>query len=256
MKEVKIIFCGICGRMGENVMKAVNADPEVEIAAGVDISDPAHDYRFPIYKNISDVAEDADVIVDFSHHSAIHGILEFALSRRVPAVICTTGHTDCEIAAIKAASEKIPVFFSGNMSIGINLLIELAKKAAATLGTGFDVEIVEEHHNKKLDAPSGTALMIADAINESQDGRYSYTYDRHSERRERDADEIGIHSVRGGNIVGEHEVIFAGESEVIRIRHSAQSRAVFASGALRAAKFLSGKAPGMYSMKELIQSLI
>lgn len=255
MTETRIILCGALGRMGINVKNTINADPSLRLVAGVDVND-ASAAEFPIYKSIADVKEEADVIIDFSHHSALLPILDFAKERHVPAVIATTGHTDDEMAAMKAASEFVPIFFSRNMSLGITLLIELAKKSAAALGSKFDIEIIEQHHNKKLDAPSGTALMIADAINESEGDKYNYTFDRHTERRERDKSEIGIHSIRGGTIVGEHEVIFAGNSEVIRLSHSAESRTVFAEGAVRAAKFLCGKAPAMYSMTDVVKEIM
>jgi len=256
MTETKMILCGACGRMGINIAEFVKDDPGVKIVAGVDVSQSYAGCSFPIYGSISDVKESADVIVDFSHHSVLSGILEYAVKNHVPAVIATTGHNDAEMELMRGAAKTVPVFFSRNMSVGITLLIELAKKSAAALGSKFDIEIVEEHHNKKLDAPSGTALMIADAINDSQNGRFSYTFDRHSERRERDSDEIGIHSVRGGSIVGEHQVIFAGNSEVVRLSHSAGSRMVFAEGAIRAAKFLPGKAPGLYSMTDIVKEVI
>ena len=256
MTEIKVILCGALGRMGVNVTNAVNEDPTMKLVAGVDVNTDAGSASFPIYKNIADVKEDADVIIDFSHHSALLPILEFAKERHIPAVIATTGHTDEETAEMKAASEFVPIFFSRNMSVGITLLIELAKKSVAALGSKFDIEIIEQHHNKKLDAPSGTALMIADAINEAENDKYTYTFDRHAERREREKAEIGIHAVRGGTIVGEHEVIFAGNSEVIRLSHSAQSRTVFAEGAVRAAKFLIGKSAGMYNMNDVVKEIM
>lgn len=256
MTETKIILCGACGRMGVNIAEFVKDDPAAKIVAGVDVSAPYAGCTFPVYSSIADVKESADVIIDFSHHSVLAGILDYATANHVPAVIATTGHNDGEMELMYNAAKTVPVFFSRNMSVGITLLIELAKKSAAALGSKFDIEIVEEHHNKKLDAPSGTALMIADAINDSQNGRFSYTFDRHSERRERDSDEIGIHSVRGGSIVGEHEVIFAGNSEIVRLSHSAGSRMVFAEGAVRAAKFLPGKAPALYSMTDIVKDVM
>jgi 4-hydroxy-tetrahydrodipicolinate reductase len=208
-------------------------------------------YDFPVYPSVDRLAETADVIIDCSHHTAVIPLLAYCTAKHIPAVIATTGHTEEEITAIREASARIPVLYSRNMSLGINLLLDLVQRAAAILGEEYDVEIVEAHHNKKLDAPSGTALMLADAIRDVRE-ESEYVYDRHSVRRERGAQEIGIHSVRGGTIVGEHEVIFAGTDEVIRISHSAYSRDVFATGAVRAALFAADAAPGMYSMKEML----
>ncbi len=248
-----IILSGCGGRMGEAVAKLIDERPELQIIAGVDINAPHATYGFPVYQRISEFVGEADVIVDFSHHTALPSLLEYALNKKTPVVICTTGHTEAELALMKKYSQEIPVFFSGNMSIGINLLMALCKKAAETLGNAFDVEIVEKHHNKKLDAPSGTALMLADAISETRE-RSDYVYDRHSVRRQRSSDEIGIHSVRGGTIVGEHEVIFAGNNEMISITHTAMSREIFAAGAVWAAEYIVGKSAGMYDMSNVINS--
>ena len=207
----------------------------------------------PVFQNPDDVNVEFDSIIDFSHHSATPGLLDFAIKRNVPIVICTTGHTEEETALIKAASEKIPVFFSRNMSVGINLLIELAKTAAKVLGQDYDIEIIEKHHNKKLDAPSGTALMIADAVSDTVDFDAEYVYERQSKREARGKNEIGISAVRGGTIVGEHDIMFCGADEIITISHSAASREVFARGALRAAEYLVGKKPGFYDMSSMIR---
>ena len=239
--------------MGEAVTKLIRERNDAQIIAGIDVNPAAQVSDFPIFSTISEFSGKADVIVDFSHHSTLPGLAEYAVSTSTPLVICTTGHTDDELSVMRKASEKIAVFFSGNMSIGINLLIELCKKASETLGTAFDVEIIEKHHNKKLDAPSGTALMLADSIKETRE-QTEYVYDRHSVRRQRSSDEIGIHSVRGGTIVGEHEVIFAGNNEMITISHSAMSREIFAAGAVRAAIFISGKPVGMYNMSNVINN--
>ena len=224
-----------------------------DIVAGVDVnaSALATACNFPVYEKISDFPEKADAIVDFSHHTALPSLLEYAKKTNTPLVIATTGHTEEELALMKEASEEVAVFFSGNFSIGINLIIDLAKQAAKTLGLDFDVEIIEKHHNKKLDAPSGTALMIANAIAEQRD-ETEYVYDRHSVRKAREQKEIGIHSVRGGTIVGEHEVLFAGANEQITISHSAASREIFATGALRAAAYVAKKDKGLYNMSDLI----
>ncbi len=236
--------------MGEAIKKLSAESTEVKIVAGVDINTPAAS-DFPVYQSITEFSGKADVIVDFSHHTALPALLDYAVSTLTPIVVCTTGHTDAELDAMKAASEKVAVFWSGNMSIGINLLMALCQRAAQILGTDFDVEIVEKHHNKKLDAPSGTALMLADTIKSTRTDT-EYVYDRHSVRAARKPSEIGIHSVRGGTIVGEHEVIFAGNNEMLTLTHTAMSREIFASGALRAAAFLKASAPGMYNMGNVI----
>ena len=245
-----ILLSGCGGRMGEAVRKLISERTDATVIAGIDVN-PASVSGFPVYQSITEFSGKADVIVDFSHHTALPALLGYALKTGTPLVVCTTGHTDDELAAMRKAAEKVAVFFSGNMSIGINLLMELCRRASAALGTSFDVEIVEKHHNKKLDAPSGTALMLADAIKDTREST-EYVYDRHSVRRQRSSDEIGIHSVRGGTIVGEHEVIFAGNNEVITISHTAMSREIFAAGAVRAATFLVGKPAGMYNMSDVI----
>lgn len=245
----KIILSGCAGHMGRVITALVNGKDNAEIVAGVDLNTEAN-LGYPIYANINDVKEDADVVIDFSHVSVLDSILTFAKNNRSTAlVLCTTGYTPEQVEKIKETSKESPVFYSRNMSIGINLLIELSKKAKAVLGDDFDVEIIEKHHNQKLDAPSGTALMIADAI---ADDDTVYTYDRHAVRKKREKTEIGISSVRGGTIVGEHEVIFAGNNEVITLSHSAQSKDLFAAGAVNAAIFMSGKAAGLYDMSAMI----
>ncbi|MBQ8248412.1 MAG: 4-hydroxy-tetrahydrodipicolinate reductase [Clostridia bacterium] len=250
MKETRILFSGVSGRMGKATRAAAEGSDEYKIVAGVDIA-PSVD-TIPIFGDPYDVNVDIDAIIDFSHHSATPKLLEFAISRNLPIVVCTTGHTEEETALIHEAAKKIPVFFSRNMSIGINLLIELTKKAAAILGEDFDIEIVEKHHNKKLDAPSGTALMIADELAETVDFDAEYVYERQSKREQRKKTEIGISSVRGGTIVGEHEVMFCGADEIITVSHSAASRDVFARGALRAAAYICGKPAGFYDMSRMI----
>ena len=239
--------------MGEAVSKLVSERDDARICAGIDINISATTTasHYPVYPSISDFSGKADVIVDFSHHSSLPALLDYAVANGTPIVVCTTGHTDGELELMRAASEKIAVFHSGNMSIGINLLMALCKKAAETLGTAFDVEIVEKHHNKQLDAPSGTAIMLADTIKGTRETT-EYVYDRHSVRRQRSSEEIGIHSVRGGTIVGEHEVIFAGNNELITLSHTAMSREIFAAGAVRAATFICGKSAGTYNMSDVI----
>ena len=250
---VAIAITGACGRMGRVIAGLCAERNDCEIIAGVDKVGEKY-AEFPIYKGLFDLPEKPDVIIDFSHASVLPDLLSYCKMNNVPAVIATTGYTDEERAQITAASEQIPIFFTFNMSLGINLLAELAKKAAQILGDrNFDIEIVEKHHNQKKDAPSGTAIMLAEAINEEIGNRDHYVYDRHSVRKPRDKDEIGMHSVRGGTIVGEHEIIFAGHDEVITLSHSAQSREVFAVGAVNAAVFLSGKPAGLYAMSDLIK---
>lgn len=248
---IKVILSGCGGRMGKAVAAAVGN--EVRIVAGVDINAASIDASdFPIYESITEFSDKADVIVDFSHHSALPSLLDYAKATKTPVVVATTGHTDEELALMREAASEVAIFHSGNFSIGINLIINLAKQAARTLGADFDIEIIEKHHNKKLDAPSGTALMIANAVADERE-ESEYIYDRHSVRKAREPKEIGIHSVRGGSIVGEHEVIFAGANEVVSISHSAASREIFANGALRAAIYLAGKSAGLYSMTDLIE---
>ncbi len=249
----KIILCGCNGKMGAAITGIVGERSDCEIVAGVDINTVSMN-GYQVYSNIADITETADVIVDFSNPGALDSILEIAVDRNIPAVLCTTGYSEGQISQIKNASEKVAIFHSGNMSLGINLLIALSRRAAQVLGDSFDVEIVEKHHNRKLDAPSGTALMIANAISEELPYDSRYEYDRHSVRRKREKNEIGIHSVRGGTIVGEHEVIFAGHDEIVTISHSAQSRGVFAAGSINAAIYMCGKPAGLYDMNDVISA--
>lgn len=247
----RIILCGCFGKMGRVISQLVSERPDCKIAAGVDLS--AGNAAFPVYTKIDDVTEPADVIIDFSHPSLLTPILGYAAQHSgIPAVLCTTGYSTEQVQALKAASEKQPIFYSRNMSLGINLLIELSKKAAKVLGNDFDIEIIEKHHNQKIDAPSGTALMLADAIASVRNEETEYTYDRHAQRKKREKSEIGLHTVRGGTIVGEHEVIFAGNHELITLSHSAQSKELFAAGAVNAAVFMNGKSAGLYDMSDMI----
>jgi len=245
-----ILLCGANGKMGKAVDSIVTADNDAKIVAGIDLIDNENGY--PVYKNIYDVKENFDVIIDFSHPSVTDSILDYAKENNIPAVICTTGLSKEQISKIEFYSKEVPLFFSANMSIGINLLIDLVKRASRILEENFDIEIIEKHHNLKLDAPSGTALAIADGISEAVSFNPEYVYDRHSVRKKRDKAEIGIHSMRGGTIVGEHSVIFAGNNEVIEINHSATSKEVFAVGAVKAAKFIKNKPAGLYNMTQLI----
>ena len=228
------------------------ADPEIEIVAGVDTyTEQKNDY--PVFASIDQCDVAADAIIDFSNASAVDGLLDYCEEKQIPVVLCSTGLSEEQLAKVDEASKKVAVLKSANMSLGINTLMSLLKQAVKVLApAGFDVEIVEKHHNQKLDAPSGTALALADSINEAVDNRYEYVYDRSDRRAKRDAKELGISAVRGGTIVGEHEVIFAGTDEVIEFKHTAYSRAVFGKGAIQAAKFLHGKAAGYYDMSDVI----
>lgn len=247
-----LILSGCNGRMGRT-LEAMCADrPELEIAAGFDVLGPT-DRPFPVYADPNGYAGPADVAVDFSHPAALTPLLDYCVRRELPVVLATTGYSDAQLLEIQRAAGRIPVFRSANFSLGVNLLLDLVKRAAAVLGSDFDVEIVERHHSKKVDAPSGTALLLAQAATEALPYQPEFVYDRHDVRKIRDRQEIGISSVRGGTIAGDHEVLFAGREEVIELRHSAQSREVFAAGALRAAQFLAGKSgPGMWSMSDLV----
>lgn len=250
---VNIIVSGINGRMGRAIEEMCKASDKYTIIGGVDVT-LGIPHEFPTVSDINELSGKADAIIDFSHHSASKALCDYAVKTATPVIFCTTGYTEDELAIIKEASEKVAVFRSGNMSLGINLLIELSKKAAEIL-EGFDIEIIEQHHNQKLDAPSGTALMIADGIKSVRE-QSEYIYDRTQVRQKRAQNEVGIHSVRGGSIVGEHEVLFAGRNENITLRHSALSREVFADGALKAAEYIKGKKAGMYNMGNVLEGLI
>ncbi len=247
---IKVILVGACGKMGHNITECVKESENIKIVAGVDKFNSGMEY--PVFPTFSEINVDADVIIDFSNVSLLDDLLEFANQRHLPVVIATTGYSESQIKKIKETSKKIPVFFTFNMSLGVNLLCSLAKKSANILGDGFDIEIIEKHHNQKLDAPSGTAIMLGNAINSVFDDKLTYEYDRHSKRAKRPKNEIGIHSVRGGTIVGEHDVIFAGRDETITLSHSATSKQVFAVGAIRAAKFITDKPAGLYDMNDIL----
>ena len=250
---VSIALVGCNGRMGKAVSEAVAARNDCKILFGADPFGTSA-YEYPVYKSLMESEAKADVIIDFSNPALLDDILEYAVKYNTPCVICTTGYSADEINKINKTSEKVAVFRSGNMSLGINLLIELSKEAAKLLGNDFDIEIIEKHHNQKLDAPSGTALMLADGISEVLEEEPQYVYDRHSYRKKRAKNEIGIHAVRGGTIVGEHEVVFAGHDEVVSLTHQAQSREVFAVGAVNAAIYLASQGAGMYNMSNLLSS--
>lgn len=247
---IKVILSGSGGKMGGFVAQTVNQSADLKIVAGVDKFN--NNQPFPVYSEFQKLDISADVIIDFSNPALLDDMLDFAVSKNIPLVIATTGYSEAQIEKIKNYALKIPIFFTFNMSLGVNLICSLAKKAAAILGNDFDVEIIEKHHNLKIDAPSGTAIMLANAVNSVFDSSLTYEYDRHSKREKRQKNEIGIHSVRGGTIVGEHDVIFAGHDEVITISHSAQSKEVFATGAVRAARFIAGKSAGLYDMNSIL----
>lgn len=248
----KILLSGCCGTMGSVVVKAAKESIDVSIISGYDIL-RSSEMAFPVYSDLNECKEMPDVILDFSNPAALEAVISFAVKNKIPAVIATTGLSEKEHALLKSASKSIPVFVSPNMSIGINLLINLVKNAAKVLGEDFDIEIIEKHHNKKLDAPSGTALYIADTINETTGNNKKYIYDRHAQRKSREKSEIGIHSVRGGTIAGEHTVLFAGNDEILEISHTAGSKSIFAAGALKASSYLKGKPPGLYGMQDMLQ---
>lgn len=249
---IKVLMHGCNGTIGQAISRLISQHEEIKLVAGVDpnLEKPN---PFPVFSHISECTVEVDVIIDFSIARAVTPMLEYAINKKIPTVVCTTGLSAEEISYVQQASTRIPIFFSANMTLGINLLIALAKRAAEVLSdSNFDIEIIEKHHNQKLDAPSGTALAIADAINETLDNKYSYRYDRSTVREKRPKKEIGIHAVRGGTIVGEHEILFAGNDEFISLTHQATSKEVFAVGALKAAKFLASKAPGLYNMEHLL----
>ena len=248
----RVIMHGCNGRMGQMITGIVENDPDVEIVAGVDVSDHIQN-SYPVFKSISECDAQADVIIDFANASAVDVLLEYAAGRQIPVVLCTTGLSEAQLEHMKQASEKVAILKSANMSLGINTIMKLLKEITPLFAkSGFDIEIVEKHHNQKLDAPSGTALALADSVNEALDNEYEYVYDRSQRREKRPKKEIGISAVRGGSIVGDHDVIFAGMDEVVTISHTAYSRAVFGKGAVAAAKFLANKGPGMYDMSDVI----
>jgi 4-hydroxy-tetrahydrodipicolinate reductase len=247
---VRIILSGCNGKMGQVVTRLAKQNPEVEIVAGIDINDSSKN-DYPVFKDATKCNIEGDVIIDFSNPGALEGLLKLAIARKLPLVMATTGFSEIQKKQLKEASSIIPVFQSANMSLGVNLLIDLVKKAAKNLENYFDIEIIEKHHNQKVDAPSGTALAIADAINDTLEKKQEYIYDRHARRMKRSKTEIGIHAVRGGTIVGEHSVIFAGNDEIIELKHTAMSKDIFAIGAIKVAVFLFNKKAGLYSMNDL-----
>ena len=247
---IDVLISGCNGKMGHVVAQEIAAREDARVVGGIDLV--ASPCAFPVFPTPAAVDVHADVVIDFSNPALLMPLLSYAKQTKTALVLCTTGYDAQQVEALQKASAEVPIFYSRNMSLGINLLIDLCKRASKILGSAFDVEIVEAHHNQKIDAPSGTALMIADAIAETRDQQTYYQYDRHSQRKKRDPAEIGIHSIRGGTIVGEHSVLFAGHHETITISHSAQSKEVFAAGAVNAAVFLAGKPAGLYEMSDLL----
>lgn len=249
---VKIIMHGCNGKMGQVITDMVKNDDTAEIVAGIDVVDN-RDNGYPVFTDIDACDVPADVIIDFAAAVAVDKLLDYSVKHKIPVVLCTTGLSEAQIAKIEEASRKVAVLRSANMSLGINTLMKLLKEAANIFApAGYDIEIVEKHHNQKVDAPSGTALALADSINEARNNEYEYVYDRSQVRKKRDKKELGISAVRGGTIVGEHEVIFAGVDEVIEFKHTAYSKSVFAKGAVEAGKYLAGKSAGLYNMSDVI----
>ncbi len=251
--SLKLIISGALGAMGKVIADAAAADPDFDVIAGIDREDRM-DGPFPVYEDPSNITEKADVIIDFSHFSAFPKVFGYALKTQTPIVVATTGLSEDDQAQIEAGSEKIPVFKSANMSLGINVLIRALQAAAPALEDGFDIEISERHHRLKKDAPSGTALLLADAVNDSLQNKKVYNCAREGRNVPRQDNEIGITAMRGGTIAGEHTVLFAGEDELIEFKHTALSKKIFSTGALKAARWLSGREPGLYDMQDLLDS--
>lgn len=251
---VRVIMNGCNGKMGQVISSLVAADSEIEMVAGIDVWDDGHN-KYPVFSNPQECDVEADCLIDFSTASAVDALLDYCVEKQLPCVLCTTGLSEAQLNKVEEVSAKVAILKSANMSLGINLLLKLLKDAAGVLApAGFDMEIVEKHHNLKVDAPSGTALALADSINEEFNNEYEYVFDRSSRREMRPVKEIGISAVRGGTIVGDHDVIFAGADEVITFSHTAYSKAVFGKGAVQAAKFLAGKPAGLYNMSHVIEA--
>lgn len=249
-----IILSGCNGKMGQVIAKLLSQDDDAKVIFGYDINTEMKN-SFPVFSDFSQTELKGDAVIDFSHPSSFESVVKYCRETKTPLVMATTGLSDEQKQELEELSKEVAVFFSANMSIGVNLLADLVKKAATILGDAFDIEIIEKHHNQKIDAPSGTALMIADEISSVTEYSPEYVYDRHSVRKKRSQHEIGIHAVRGGTIVGEHDVIFAGNDEIIEIKHTATSKEIFATGSIRAAKFIKNIQPGMYNMTDLIASV-
>ena len=249
---VRVIMHGCNGHMGQVITGLIAEDDTVEIVAGIDVADNREN-SYPVFTRLEDCSVEADAMIDFSSFKAADQVIGYCREKKLPLVLCTTGLTQEQLDKVQEASREVAVLRSANMSLGINMLLKLIQDAAKTLApAGFDMEIVERHHKLKCDAPSGTALALANSLNEAMEESYHYTYDRSQRHEQRDPKEIGVSAVRGGTIVGEHEIIFAGADEVIEFKHTAYSKAVFGKGAIEAAKFLAGKPAGMYDMSDVI----
>jgi 4-hydroxy-tetrahydrodipicolinate reductase len=249
---VRVIVHGCSGRMGQVLSATAAAAPDIEVVAGIDLHEPEEKAEYPVFESLSQCSEEAEVVIDFSSPKALPVLLQAAEKKNLALIIATTGHTEQDKALIAEKSKALPVFVSANMSLGVNLMSELAQKAASVLGESFDIEIIEKHHNQKKDSPSGTALLLADAIKEVFLNNKNYVFGRHGRAELRQKEDLGIHAVRAGTIVGEHQILFAGRDELVELRHSASSRQIFALGALQAARFMVGKPSGLYGMKEMI----
>lgn len=251
-----VLIWGIGGRMGKTVLNCLNNNQNASAVGGVDKFAKQEDFSIPIFSRVSDINVKADVIIDFSRAEAIYDILPYAKEHKIPVVLCTTGYSELDLDYINEMSKELPLFKSSNMSIGINLLIDLVRKATNLLGENFDIELIEQHHNVKVDSPSGTALSIANAINEEMNNTLEFKFGRHDNNERRKKNELGIHAVRGGTVVGKHEVLFLGNDETITIKHEASSKAVFAEGAVKASIFISSvKKAGIYTMNDLIAAI-
>lgn len=256
MQKIRVIVSGCNGRMGQVITRMCGETEDLEVVAGLDLYTERKN-NYPVFADPMECQIPADVLIDFSNAALLDSLLPYCTQKNLPAVICTTGHSAEQLAALKNASAQVPMFRSGNMSLGINLLTNLLKKAAAVLGDSFDVEILEKHHHTKVDAPSGTAIMLADAVSKGLDYTPEYVYERKSVRRQREKTEIGISAIRGGTIVGEHEVMFCGQDEVVTFKHTAYSREVFANGAVTAARYLAKVGtPGMYDMNDVLAEIL
>lgn len=249
---IKVLVCGCNGTMGHVLTDLIAEDTEMNVVAGIDNSEESP-HHYPVFTDFNKCSVDVDVVIDFSHYSITPALIEYCIKTNTPAVICTTGLDEALIEKLNNASNKVPLFRSGNMSLGVNLIMDLARKAAKILQDKFDIEIIEKHHNRKVDAPSGTAYMIAESINDELGGIKDYNFGRYGRSAKRNSSEIGIHAIRGGTMVGEHQVIYAGPDEIIEIKHTAMSRKIFASGAIRAAKFLLDKENGLYNMDDILK---
>lgn len=250
---IRIILSGCNGHMGQVLTEMIDADPMTEVVAGIDVAPASATRDYPVFSTPAECNVEADACIDFSHFSAVDALLDYCAEKNLPLVLCTTALTDATLEKVNEVSGKVAILRSANMSVGINLLMKIIKEAAALLAPkGYDMEIVEAHHNRKIDAPSGTALALGDSLNEGVNNEYHFVFDRSQRHEKRDPKEIGISAVRGGSIVGDHQIMFCGPDEVIEFRHTAYSRSIFAKGAIEAAKYLAGKPAGLYDMSDVI----